>query len=94
MNSCSNCRHWLSITKGIRRDTGECRADTPLHDFKWPRTTATDHCARWTSALQFATQMPAEAKNAAAQQLTLDAGTTGQPASPVSRPRRGKPPQG
>jgi len=51
MNSCQTCRHWNTHRSSVRAvddAIGECHGVTPIRDFTWPRTKATDWCGSYS----------------------------------------------
>lgn len=48
--TCETCRHWRALTaRDVRAEgaVGECRANPPMGDFRWPRTAASHFCSHY-----------------------------------------------
>lgn len=73
--TCSTCQHWRAWKPGARAaddHIGECHAETPLADFKWPKSKYNDHCGKHAASVSFA-QAPAPATAHLTADLTLEA---------------------
>lgn len=47
--TCQTCKYWKLVGAGARAQgevVGECRASTPIADFRWPRTKDIHGCAK------------------------------------------------
>jgi hypothetical protein len=49
-NTCETCQHWRKVAaRDVRAEgaVGECRAQPPIADFRWPRTAASHFCSHY-----------------------------------------------